>query len=78
MADMDVRLGQIEEWRKSKIDPALGDLEKRTDSLEQDRDTLKGSLRVIIWLNGVIIAMIISTILALFTWGLGHITAHLT
>lgn len=77
MADMDVRLGQIEEWRKSKVDPTLGDLEKRTDSLEQDRDTLKGSLRVIIWLNGVIIAMIIGGMVALFAWGLGHITIHL-
>lgn len=74
---MDVRLGRLEEWRDSKVDPHLDSHERRIDSLEASRDETKGSLRVIIWMNGIIIAMIIGMMVALFTWGLGHVTLHL-
>jgi hypothetical protein len=55
------------------LDPLIrdrGGLEERVDELESDRDTWKGSLRIIIWLNGVIIGIL----LLLGGWCLQHLT----
>lgn len=55
------------------LDPLVrdkGGIEERVDGLESDRDNWKGSLRVIIWLNGVIIGIL----LLLGGWCLQHLT----
>jgi hypothetical protein len=55
------------------LDPLVrdaGGLEARVNILESDRDEWKGSLRVIIWLNGVIIGIL----LLLLGWCLQHVT----
>ena len=56
------------------LDPKMGVMEGRVDVLESFRDTIQGSLRVIIWMNGVVITILVAMILALFGWGLSRIT----
>ena len=55
-----------------RIDPALYDVTDRVDSLESDRDSAKGMLKVIAVLQGLIILLLV----ALFSWGLNHMEFH--
>ena len=54
------------------LDPRVCDLEDDVRSLRTDRDSAKGMLKVI--LAGQ--ALIVGILLALFTWGLNHMTFH--
>jgi hypothetical protein len=42
--------------------------------LEENQNEWKGSLKVIVWLNGIILSLVVLLIAALFGWGLSHIT----
>ena len=56
--------------------PRISRLEANVDDLQSDRDSLKGSLRVIIWMNGIMLSLLIALIIALFSWGLNHLSMH--
>lgn len=56
------------------ISSRLEDHELRIRDLEEQSAEWKGSLRVIVWLNGIILALVLGLIVALFGWGLSHIT----
>jgi hypothetical protein len=58
------------------VDPKVDDLADRVDSLEATRDKIEGKFTVIVWLVGVNITLMLSLLVALFTWGLNHITVR--
>jgi hypothetical protein len=69
------------ELELSRVQSCLEDLEPDVTTLKQevakiklDMASYEGSLRVIIWLNLVIIGLLSSLIITLFAWGLNHIT----
>ena len=74
MADVETALGILADWRQTVVDPALKDQGGRIEVLESYRDKMDGKITIIVWLNGVVILLLISMILSLFTWGLSHIT----
>lgn len=52
------------------LDPTVASLAQRTDSLESNRDWVKGALWVIMGLNVFILGILVS----LATWALNHMT----
>ena len=71
---VNVELARIQTYIESEVEPELTMLRQTTSELKADRDSLKGSLRVIIWLNGVILGLVVAMIVSLFSWGLNHIS----
>ena len=76
MADMQAELHTLKDWREKTVDPKLEDHEKRIDKTESILDKTEGKFKVIIWLNGVIITLLVGILLSLFTWVLNHVTFH--
>jgi hypothetical protein len=70
---VEVELSRVQSWLEI-ADPVIAKMADRVDSLESYRDINQGSLRIIIWLNGIILALMVGMIVALFTWGLSHIS----
>lgn len=54
------------------LDPRVCDLEEDVRDLRSDRDSAKGMLKAIAALQVLIIGLLI----ALFSWGLNHMTFH--
>jgi hypothetical protein len=54
------------------LDPAVQRLEEDVRELRSDRDEHKGMLRVI----AVLQVLIVGLLIALFSWGLNHMTFH--
>jgi hypothetical protein len=76
---VEVELARVQSWVED-ADPRIDAVEKAQEKVQSDIDGWKGSQRVIIWLIGVNISLMCGLIIALFVWGLDHITlkAHFT
>ena len=75
VGSVEVELARVQSALEDVV-PEVARQGVRIDSLESDRDNARGSLRVIIWLNGIIIGLFVVLIGTLFSWGLSHISIH--
>ena len=69
--DTDTELEKLQSWAEY-IHPRFVEVEEDVRELRSDRDSAKGVLKVIAALQVLIIGLLV----ALFSWGLNHMTFH--
>lgn len=74
MGDLNTDIEVLKDWRTTTVDPVLTDHGKRIGVIETGMNRFDGSLTVIKWLVGINVALMTALLVALFTWGLSHIT----
>ena len=68
-----VELANLQSFAED-ADVTLRELSQRVDQLESHWDKIQGSLKVLVWMNGIVMSLVVLLIGALFVWGLNHIT----
>ncbi len=69
--DVEQELEKLQSWAEH-VHPQICELEQDVRELRSDRDRAMGMLRVI----AVLQVLIIGVMVALFSWGLNHMTFH--
>lgn len=74
MAEIGEDVAVLKDWRVKVVDPGLRDHGDRLMSIEENQNEWKGSLKVIMWMNGVILSLVIVLLGTFLAWGLSHVT----
>jgi len=72
--ELETEVALLVDWRENTVDPKLASHSTRLTVVETNQSEWKGSVRVIIWLNGIILSLVIVLLGTLFGWGLSHVT----
>lgn len=68
-----VELANLQSFAED-ADVTLKELTQRVDQLESRWDQIQGSLKVLLWMNGIITGLMVMLLITLFAWGLSHIS----
>lgn len=74
---VEVELASIQTWAEG-IDPVVEGHTAEIGQLRTFKDSTEGKFTVIVWMNGIILALVTGMIVALFAWGLSHITLRVS
>lgn len=56
------------------LDPKVEGMQEAIKDLDEIKNKMLGSLRALVWMNGVMMAVLIMILGVVLTWGLNHIT----
>ena len=73
MAEIETDVAILKDWRIKLVDPELQSHGARLMDIEENQSEWRGSLKVIVWLNGIILSLVVLLMATLFGWGLSHI-----
>jgi hypothetical protein len=71
---LEVEVASIQTYLEGTVEPVLNDHTDQISDLKTFKDKTQGQFTVIIVLNSIILTLVAALIVALFSWGLSHIT----